>query len=271
MTPKAKAKATTTKRMTALAGIKLPKPGQCRTREPDVRAQIAADLEPAGFFEMTWVTNLASCETAMEVTRAQIAAVEGRQIQAAYDHFCDAELVRLKGPPPRDWDIDAPKTPAPLPDSQFSDEEWSRLHSYAQNGFEADWKKSLLGEPMFCILLARAGNYYREQLQLLKTELREETKERDRLFNLIERHRRLARQEARADAEEGRRDEMFRMVKTRHAAELRPAGAGTELQIVGPVSVIDASSLADRPIIEAAARTVGSNSHEPGAPFAGDS
>lgn len=174
MTPEAKAKAATTKRMTALAGIRLPLPGQCLNHESDLRARIAADLKPEGFAEMTWASNIASCETAIEVIRAQIAAVERRQIQSAYEQLCADEDERLLELVPNPLLKELPEVvPAPR-ESRFLDEEWDILHEYAAMGFEADWKDSMLNEPLFCILLARAGTYFGEQLQRLRSALRED-------------------------------------------------------------------------------------------------
>lgn len=180
MTPDAKAKAAATKRMTALAGVRLPLPGQGRFREAEIRSRVAADLKPEGFAEMTWVNNIASCETTIELLKAQIAAVERRQMQSAFEQIWAEEEERSLRPA-RHPELEGLSSPV-AEESQFTPEEWDILDSIGAANFEPDGREPWLDDPLFCHVLAIATTFFPEPLQRLRLALREEVKERDRIL-----------------------------------------------------------------------------------------
>src|ERR1700712_5612560 len=86
-------KASLTKQAKALAGFRLPLPGQSRDRESALRAELTEAFQPTNMSERIWIGDVAYYLAVIEVTQAQIAAFRRRIIIAAYAEMARGELV----------------------------------------------------------------------------------------------------------------------------------------------------------------------------------
>ena len=187
-------KSALTRKANMLAGARPPLPGQSHYREASLRAELSAYFEPDGPVEIIWVADIAYCMAASEVTRVQIAGFRMLIMEKAYldltelsNYFDEALLDEA--------------LPATTPKN------WARQNRMAEQGFISSSHGELLGDPDFAALLGRMSAQDARHLHLLEQMLSDQTKERDRIINQIDRRRRQAMRDAIEQAEACRRAE----------------------------------------------------------------
>jgi hypothetical protein len=200
------AKAATTKKMNQLAGARLSLPGHNAHRETALRLELTASFKPQDTGEMLWVHDIAYCTTGMEVTAAQIAALQRRHLAWA----CSAALSET---PPAS-ELGGSHT------FEYSPQEREWLQAFADGEFTASYNHTLLNDATFASLLGSVSKGDIETLRMLQQLLHDERKERDRIINQLERRRRNAMRDAIELAEEARRKQAFQRLYAERAASV---------------------------------------------------
>lgn len=196
-----------TRRMNLLAGRHPPLPGHYDTREADLRAELADCFEPVNTMEMLWVADIAYCTAAIELYRAQIAGFRIYKLRKAFKDELEKD---------------------PLPDmfqefqtSLFSPAEETDLARFAQQNFKPSHDKDILAETSFAMMLGVMSGYDAQRLRLLQQLLHDETRERDRLVNQLDRRRRQAMRDAIELAEARQRAAEYEALRTAREGQER--------------------------------------------------
>jgi|GEM_PF-4852390 len=171
-----------TRRMNLLAGTRPTLPGHHNTREANLRTELAECFEPVNTMELLWVADIAYCTAAIEYYRVQIAGFRIYKFRKA-----------LKDELEKD---DMPDFPGFNRLSMYSPEEQAGLARFAAQNFEASRDEDMLAETHFAMMLGTMTGYELQQLRSLQQLLHDETRERDRLVNQIDRRRRQAMRDA---------------------------------------------------------------------------
>lgn len=171
-----------TRRMNLLAGSRPPLPGHYNTREASLRTELVECFEPVNTMELLWVADIAYCTAAIELCRAQIAGFRMHMFRQAFENEFKSETV--------------PGFPEFNRVSMFSPDEQADLARFAAQNFEARKDDDMLSETSFAMLLGVMSGHNVQQLRLLQQLLHDETRERDRLVNQIDRRRRQAMRDA---------------------------------------------------------------------------
>jgi hypothetical protein len=206
-------KAAVTRKLNQLGGVRPTLPGHDHDREASLRAELAADFKPVGAVEMLWLADIAYCTAVIEVIRAQMNGLRLRMVEEA----CRQIIAALRHSMPDDM----------APASEYSQEDLDELTAMVERGFVAPWHGTFLNKPVFTSLLARASKSDIDTLRTLQLSLHEETKERDRIINQLDRRRRNAMRDAIELAEEARRVELFRQLSARETGHVDAIEDGT--------------------------------------------
>jgi hypothetical protein len=235
------AKAATTKKMNQLAGARLSLPGHNAHREAALRLELTASFKPHDTGEMLWVHDIAYCTAGMEVTAAQIAALQRRHVARA----CSAALSEARPAS----ELGGSHT------FEYSPQERQWLQALADGEFTAAYNHTLLNNATFASLLGSVSKGDIETLRMLQQLLHDERKERDRIINQLERRRRNAMRDAIELAEEARRKQAFQRLCAEHAASVSTGRASPKLIASDTVDRVliddDSSCQSDDEVIEA--------------------
>jgi hypothetical protein len=201
--------------MNQLAGARLSLPGHNGHRETALRLELTASFKPQDTGEMLWVHDIAYCTAGMEVTAAQIAALQRRHVARA----CSAALSETRPAS----ELGGFQT------SEYSPQEREWLQAFADGEFTAPYKRTLLNDATFASLLGSVSKGDIETLRMLQQLLHDERKERDRIINQLEQRRRNAMRDAIELAEEARRKQAFQRLYAEHAASVSTGGTSPKL------------------------------------------
>ena len=164
-----------TRRLNLLAGRRPPLPGHYHLREEGLRLELAECFEPVNAIEMLWVADIAYCCAAIEMYRVQVAGFRMRILKEARHDRASQGCAE---------------------DAVYSGSDRQYLAQLAGKDFHPPKNEPAISRDSFAALLGQVSPFELGGLRMLQQLLHDETKERDRLVNQIDRRRRLAMRDA---------------------------------------------------------------------------
>lgn len=164
-----------TRRLNLLAGRRPPLPGHYHLREEGLRLELAECFKPVNAIEMLWVADIAYCCAAIEMYRVQVAGFRTRILKEARRDRASQSYTE---------------------DAVYSGSDRQYLAQLAGKDFHPPKNEPAISRDSFAILLGQVDSCELGGLRMLQQLLHDETKERDRLVNQLDRRRRLAMRDA---------------------------------------------------------------------------